>query len=42
MFNGIPLPSVYALTSEGNLVFKNHCTFEQFATMWGLGVDART
>ena len=42
MFNGIPLPSVYALTSEGNLVFKNHCTFEQFATMWGLGVDVRT
>ena len=42
MFNGIPLPSVYALTSQGNLVFKNHCTFEQFANLWGLGVDVRT
>ena len=42
MFNGISLPSIYQLTSQGKVILKNHCTFEQFATRWGLGIDVPT
>ena len=37
MFNGIALPSVYALTAQGELVPKSHFTFDQFAARWGIG-----
>ena len=36
MFNGIALPAVYALTTDGELVPKGHSTFDQFAAQWGL------
>ena len=40
MFNGIALPSVYALTAQGELVPKSHSTsdqYAQFAARWGIG-----
>jgi carboxynorspermidine decarboxylase len=37
LFNGIPLPSVYALTAQGDLVPKTHYTFDQFAAQCGMG-----
>ena len=37
MFNGIALPSVYSLTTEGELVPKIQCTFDEFAARWGAG-----
>ncbi len=36
MFNGIALPSVYALTAQGELAPKSHFTFDQFAARWGI------
>jgi carboxynorspermidine decarboxylase len=37
MFNGIALPSVYSLTTEGELVPKIQYTFDEFAARWGAG-----
>ena len=34
MFNGINLPSIYALTSDGELVLKKRFTYEDFAQRW--------
>ena len=39
-FNGIGLPSVYALTSQGEFVQKSTFTFDQYAARWGLGPHA--
>ena len=36
IFNGIALPSVYALTVQGELAPKSHFTFDQFAARWGI------
>ncbi len=35
VFNGIGLPSVYALTTGGELVLKSRYTFDQYAARWG-------
>ena len=35
-FNGINLPSIYALTSQGGLDLKKHFTYEEFASRWGM------
>ena len=37
MFNGVALPSVYALTAQGELAPKSHFTYDQFAARWGIG-----
>ncbi|HJN85569.1 MAG: hypothetical protein QGH97_11900 [Dehalococcoidia bacterium] len=37
LFNGVPLPSVYALTAQGEMVSKSHYTFDQFAAQCGMG-----
>ena len=37
MFNGIALPSVYALTAQGELAPKSHFTYDEFAARWGIG-----
>ena len=42
MFNGIALPTVYALTPNGELVPKSHSTFDQFAARWGLSQHVST
>ena len=34
-FNGLNLPSVYALTAQGDLVLKKDFTYEEFAFRWG-------
>ena len=34
-FNGLNLPSVYALTPRGDLVLKKDFTYEEFAFRWG-------
>ena len=39
-FNGIGLPSVYALTTQGEFVQKSTFTFDQYAARWGLGPHA--
>ena len=36
MFNGVALPSVYALTSRGRLVLQSSPAYEDFAARWGL------
>ena len=36
MFNGVALPSVYALTAEGNLVLQSSPSYADFASRWGL------
>ena len=36
MFNGVALPSVYALTSAGDLVLQSSPSYEDFAARWGL------
>jgi carboxynorspermidine decarboxylase len=36
-FNGIALPSVFALTPQGNLVAKTRSTYDRFAERWGAG-----
>ena len=40
VFNGIGLPSVYALTAQGEFVHKSTFTFDQYAARWGLGPHA--
>lgn len=40
MFNGVALPSVYALDTHGELVLKSRPTFEQYAGRWGIGSHA--
>ena len=39
-FNGIGLPSVYALTTTGQTVLKSRFTFDHFAARWGGGPHA--
>ena len=39
-FNGVALPSVYALTTDGELVLKSRPSFAEYATRWGLVEDA--
>ena len=36
-FNGVALPSVYALDAAGDLTLKSSPSFEEFAARWGLG-----
>ena len=40
MFNGVALPSVYALDTHGELALKSRPTFEQYAGRWGIGPHA--
>ena len=35
-FNGVALPSVYALTTSGDLVLQSSPSYEDFAARWGL------
>ena len=35
-FNGLNLPSVYALTAQGDLILKKRFTFEEYALRWGM------
>jgi carboxynorspermidine decarboxylase len=37
MFNGINLPTVYALTASGNLKLQNQYNYEDFIRRWGPG-----
>ena len=39
-FNGIGLPAVYALTTQGGPVLKSRFTFDHFAARWGAGPHA--
>ena len=36
MFNGVALPSVYALDTTGQLTLKSSPSFEEFAARWGI------
>ncbi len=36
MFNGVALPSVYALSMSGELVLQSSPSYEEFAVRWGL------
>ena len=36
MFNGVAMPSVYALTQEGDLVLQSSPSYGEFAARWGL------
>ena len=36
MFNGVALPSVYALTAAGDLVLKSSPSYGEFSARWGL------
>ena len=36
MFNGVALPSVYALTQDGELALRSSPSYEDFAARWGL------
>ena len=40
MFNGVNLPTIYALTAAGGLVLKKKFTYAEFAARWGLDIDA--
>ena len=40
VFNGVALPSVYALTPQGEFVLKSSYTFDQYAARWGRGPQA--
>ena len=40
VFNGIGLPSIYALTAQGELILKTRFTFDQYAARWGAGPRA--
>ena len=40
-FNGVALPSVYALTTEGNLVLQSSPSYLEYATRWGLAGSER-
>jgi len=42
MFNGINLPTMYALTKEGGLVMKKRFTYEDFASRCGVKTGAAT
>lgn len=35
MFNGVNLPTIYALTSGGDLLIKRRYTYDDFAARWG-------
>ena len=35
VFNGVALPSVYALTPDGELMLQSSPSYEEFATRWG-------
>ena len=35
MFNGVNLPTIYALTSGGDLLMKRRYTYDDFAARWG-------
>ncbi len=35
MFNGVNLPTIYALDAEGNLLTKRRFTYDDFASRWG-------
>ena len=35
-FNGVALPSVYALTADGELVLKSSPSFAEYAARWGM------
>ena len=35
MFNGVNLPTIYALDAEGNLITKRRFTYDDFASRWG-------
>jgi carboxynorspermidine decarboxylase len=41
MFNGVALPSVYALDTQGQVVLKSNPGYEEFAGRWGLARAAR-
>ena len=34
-FNGVNLPTIYAITEEGDLVLKKRFTYADFAGKWG-------
>ena len=34
MFNGVNLPTIYALTSAGDLLTKRRYTYDDFAARW--------
>ena len=36
MFNGVALPSIYALTADGQLVLQRSPSYAEFASRWGL------
>ena len=36
MFNGVALPTIYALTSKGDLLLKRRYTYADFAARWGV------
>ena len=35
MFNGVNLPTIYALDADGNLIAKRRFTYDDFASRWG-------
>ena len=35
LFNGVNLPTIYALTEVGELVLKKRFTYAEFAERWG-------
>jgi hypothetical protein len=35
MFNGVNLPTIYAITEGGDLVLKKGFTYADFAAKWG-------
>ena len=37
VFNGVALPSVYALTAQGEFVLKSRFTFDEYSARWGTG-----
>ena len=39
MFNGVALPSVYALTPDGELVLRSSPSYAEFAARWGLAPE---
>lgn len=40
MFNGVALPSVYALTPDGELALQSSPSYGEFAARWGIGTSA--
>ena len=39
-FNGINLPTIYALTEQGELELKKQFTYEDYASRWGREANA--